>query len=269
MDDLYMDYINRVARMTLTESYSKQLRYAQPSAKYRQSDNGAKAALPFPGYSVITPPQPEDWPNKDTHAALEALQGQLNEKLPDVLGLVPASSLHLTVADLIWDDAYRMAAQSPSFHNRLRQAIASSFQSFQSQTDASSASCTWQILGLMVMPRAIGVSLAPKTEGAYQKVLNLRRAVYQNRQVIALGIEQQYHLTAHITLGYFTAQINNAARSDLLHSITALNDAWQAGSKPHLFQVHQVELRKFEDMSAFEREPDWPVVSLGCSSATG
>ncbi|MGF1515055.1 MAG: DUF1868 domain-containing protein [Elainellaceae cyanobacterium] len=265
MDDLYMDYINRVARMTLTESYGSQLRYAQPSAKYRQSHNGS-AAIPFPGYSVITPPCPEDEPNEQAYGALEKLQGQLSEKLPEVLGLVPPASLHLTVADLIWDDAYRLAAESPEFHDKLRKAIAYSFKTYESRSDGSSAPCTWQILGLMVMPRAIGVSLAPKTEEAYRQVLDLRRAIYQNRQVMALGIEQQYHLTAHITLGYFTAQIDRAERTELRNSVAALNEGWQARDEAQLFQVHQVELRKFEDMTAFEREPDWPVAALNCGN---
>ncbi len=260
-----MDYINRVARMSLPESYGSQLRYAQPSSKYRQSNNGANAAVPFPGYSVVTPPHPEDKPNEAIYQALGQLQTQLDQMLPQgVLGLVPASSLHLTVADLIWDDAYRLATESPSFDDKLRQAIAYSFKTYSSKSQAPAAPCAWQILGLMIMPRAIGVSLAPKTEGAYQKVLDLRRAVYQNRQVIALGIEQQYHLTAHITLGYFTSQIDTAERSELQRSVTALNESWQADSKTQLFQVHRVELRKFEDMSAFDREADWPTLDLGC-----
>ena len=112
------------------------------------------------------------------------------------------------------------------------------------------------------MPRAIGVGLAPKTETAYRQILELRRAIYQNRNLMALGIEQQYHLTAHITLGYFTEQVDTIDQALVQNAITALNDGWQANSAAQLFQIYDVELRKFDDMASFSREPDWPQITL-------
>ncbi|MGB3613535.1 MAG: hypothetical protein WBA10_07040 [Elainellaceae cyanobacterium] len=262
MDDLYMDYINRVARMTLAESYGSQLNYAQPSAKYRQSDNGSSTAEPFPGYSVMTPSRGDDPRNEKTYSALEQLQSQLSEALPGVLAPVPPSSFHLTIADLIWHDAYRVAAQSPDFHSKLRNAIAYSLQSYESRAAVPASPCMWQILGLVVMPRAIGVGLAPKTEAAYRQILDLRRSIYQNRNLMALGVEQQYHLTAHITLGYFTERVDAIDQTLVRNRITALNDEWQANSAAQSFQIYDVELRQFEDMATFAREPDWPQVTL-------
>jgi len=262
VDDLYMDYINRVARMTLAENYKSQLRYAQPSAKYHQTAGGRAVAAPFPGYSIMTPVRADDPRNEKTYAALEGLQTQLNDALSDVVAMVPPSSFHLTLADLIWDDDYRAAAQSPDFHSKLHSAIAASFQSYKSHAEAIGAPCMWQILGLVVMPRAIGVGLAPKTEAAYRQILDLRRSIYQNRNLMALGVEQQYHLTAHITLGYFTEQIDTTDRAAVQDTVTALNAEWQDNSDVQLFQVYDVELRKFEDMATFPREPDWPKVTL-------
>lgn len=260
VDDLYMDYINRMARLALAETYGSQLAYAQPSAKYRKSDAGA-VPEPFPGYSVITPPGPEDPHNESVYSELAALQGQLNRQLPGLLGLLPAHSFHLTLADLIWDDAYRAAAELPDFHSKLQQAIAYSLQDYNHRYARPNEPCLWQILGLVAMPRAIGVGLAPKTEAAYRQVLDLRRAIYQNRNLMALGIEQQYHLTAHITLGYFTEQVTATDPGQIQGVITALNDSWQAQSA-QMFCVGAVELRQFEDMTAFRREADWPRLSL-------
>jgi len=55
----------------------------------------------------------------------------------------------------------------------------------------------------MVMTRSVGVCLAPTDENSYKQILEFRRSIYQNPDLIALGIEQQYHFTAHITLAYF------------------------------------------------------------------
>ncbi|MEO0408423.1 MAG: DUF1868 domain-containing protein, partial [Cyanobacteria bacterium P01_A01_bin.135] len=187
MDDLYMDYINRLARMTLPDSYRSQLTYIQPSSKYSQSEAGP-VPQPFPGYSVVTPPRPDDPGNEAVYAALETLQNDLKRQLGEIVAMVPPDSLHLTLADLIWYDAYRTAAQSPDFHGKLQQAIAYSFQDYQRRTAQSASPCAWQILGLVIMPRAVGVVLAPKTEAAYQQILNLRRSIYQNRSLMALGV---------------------------------------------------------------------------------
>ncbi len=76
---------------------------------------------------------------------------------------------------------------------------------------------------------------------------------------MALGIEQQYNLTAHITLGYF-GDVTDIDRDRLSQTFWELNQQWLEDSPEYL--VQRAELRKFDDMTRYDREPDWPVLNF-------
>lgn len=253
MDGTYQDYINRVARLTLAETYQSQLEHIQESPKFKQID-GKRVATPFPGYTIITPPWGEESANGELYQNLQECQQKLLERLEDdVLVPVPPDSFHLTLADLIWDGTYREAATNPEFEEKLRSRIAESF----SACSKSPSPIRWMVLGLMVFTRALGVCLAPTDENSYTQILELRRGIYQNPDLIALGIEQQYYLTAHITLGYFGGIKPGLGRDRLSKTLSELNDQWLQA--PQELWVQRAELRKFDDMTNYYREPDWPV----------
>ncbi|MCA1995269.1 MAG: DUF1868 domain-containing protein, partial [Coleofasciculus sp. S288] len=127
----------------------------------------------------------------------------------------------------------------------------------------------WQLLGLMIRPRAIAVCLVPKDEDAYQRTLQFRRFIYQNPTLIALGIEQQYHFTAHITLAYFGEISPELDRNRLCKRLSELNrqalleDTLSVtASSTYELCIHRAELRKFDDMIRYYRMPDWPVLEF-------
>jgi len=72
-------------------------------------------------------------------------------------------------------------------------------------------------------------------------------------------VEQHYHFTAHITLGYFGDLSPNLDRDRFLSTIFELNQQWLENSPD--FWVHRAELR-FDDMTRYYREPDWPVLEF-------
>ncbi|MBF2007700.1 hypothetical protein PCC6912_49070 [Chlorogloeopsis fritschii PCC 6912] len=263
MDDNYQTYLNRVARMTLPEAYRSQVQHIQESSKFQPTPDGARQAAPFPGYTVITPPWEEETENSNFYAKLEAYQQELLQ-LPvgcDLIVPVPPASFHLTLADLIWDSAFRDACEKNSeFEQQLRSCFIDIFQQYQQSLTGSSVPIRWQTLGLMIMPRAVGVCLVPQDESFYEQIVNLRRAIYQNPQLIALGIEQQYHFTAHITLGYFGEVPPELDRDRLATVFSQLNQQWLMNSLD--FVAHRAELRKFDDMTRYYREPDWPVLNF-------
>lgn len=253
MDGTYQDYINRVARLTLAETYQSQLEHIQESPKFKLT-NGKIVATPFPGLTVMTPPWQEDSANAVLYQNLQECQQKLLARLPgDLLVPVPPDSFHLTLADLIWDGAYRDAAKNPEFDGKLRSRVAESFSS----CSESSSPIRWMVLGIMVFTRALAVCLAPTDENSYRQILEFRRGIYQNPDLIALGIEQQYHFTGHITLGYFGEIVPDLDREGLSQTLSELNDQWL--ESPQQLWVQRAELRKFDDMRRYWREPDWPV----------
>lgn len=244
--------------MTLPATYASQLQNIQESPKFQPNPAGERQAVPFPGYTVITPPWEEDSENTQFYTNLKECQQQLQQQLDSgMLVPVPPSSFHLTVADLIWDSAYRHAsANNVEFEDQLRSAIAEIFQQSQSSLKGGNP-IRWQPLGLMVMPRALAVCLVPKDERSYERILQFRRAIYQAPNLMRIGIEQQYRFTAHITLGYFGEIPSQPNREKLSDQLSEFNDQWLETSQEIL--VKQAELRKFNDMTQYSREPDWPV----------
>jgi len=246
--------------MTLLETYKSQVQHIQESPKFQPRPEGGRQAVPFPGYTVSTPTA-EESENTAFYTNLNLCQEQLLQ-LPLDFGLivpVPPASFHFTLADLIWDSAYHYANENSKFEEQLRYAIAEIFQQYRSISTQTNP-IRWQMLGLIVMPRAIGVCLVPKDEGSYEQILKFRRTIYQNPSLTALGIEQHYHFTAHITLGYFGDISPNLDRDHFSTIVSELNEQWLDRS-PEL-QIHRAELRKFDDMTRYYREADWPVVDF-------
>ncbi|MCF4967024.1 DUF1868 domain-containing protein [Nostoc sp. CMAA1605] len=258
MDDNYQTYLNRVARLTLPEAYKSQVQNIQESYKFQPSE-GTRVAVPFPGYTLITPPAAEDGENSDFYSTLQGYQQEILQ-LPSNQNLIvplPAESFHLTLADLIWDSAYRHACEkNPEFESQLQACIAETFQQYQELLTQVSQAIAWQVLGIVMMPRAIGVCLVPKDESCYEQIVMFRRTIYQNPKLIALGIEQHYHFTAHVTLGYFGDISPDLDRIKLADELTELNKKWMF-NLPQI-SVRRLELRKFDDMTRYYRESHWP-----------
>lgn len=263
MDETYQTYLNRVARLTLPETYKTQLQHLQESPKFKLLPNGSAEAVPFPGYTVCTPTWEEDSSlNSEFYNCMQDIQQQLAGQLdPGLMITVPPKSFHLTLADLIWDSAYRAVEQeNPLFEKQLQESIEDSFKKYPSSLSIGKP-IEWQILGLMIRPRAIAVCLAPKDENSYRRMLELRRCIYQNSSLMALGIEQQYHFTSHITLGYFGKIAADLDRDHLGQTLLHFNREVLPMELIALY-VQQAQLRKFDDMMGYYRQPDWPVLQF-------
>ena len=111
----------------MPETYRSQLQHIQQSPKFQPRPNGGRP-VPFPGYTVITPPSEEEAQNLVFYKNLHIYQQQLLQSLGSSLIVpVPHASFHLTLADLIWDSAYHYANQNSEFEVQLRYAIAQIF----------------------------------------------------------------------------------------------------------------------------------------------
>ncbi|MEH2025358.1 DUF1868 domain-containing protein [Nostoc sp.] len=262
MDDNYQTYLNRLARLTLPEAYRSQAQHIQESSKF-QPYSGLRQAVSFPGYTLITPPAEEESQNSAFYAKLEVFQQELLQ-LPvnrDLIVPLTPASFHLTLADLIWDGAYLDTCEkNPKFDQELHSCLAEMFQQYQQLMTNRSHPIKWQMLGLILMPRAVAVCLVPKDEGCYEEIIKFRRTIYQNPKLIALGIEQHYHFTAHVTLAYFGEVSSELDRPSFSTMLSQLNEKWLLNLPE--FLINRVELRKFDNMTRYYREPDWPILDF-------
>jgi hypothetical protein len=243
--------------MTLPEAYRSQVQHIQESSKF-QVNSGIREPASFPGYTLITPPAAEDPENAAFYSQIESYQRSLLE-LPgnsDLIVPVPPASFHVTLADLIWDHAFVHATEkNPQFAEELNFCLGELFQQYQQAMIKGKNTISWQMLGLIVMPRAVGVCLIPKDEHCYEEIIQLRRLIYQNRKLMGLGIEQHYNFTAHITLGYFGEIPPELDRAELSNKLSDLNQQWLLNF-PEI-SIRRAELRKFDNMTRYYREPNW------------
>jgi hypothetical protein len=258
LDENYQIYLNRILRNTLPETYKAQVQHIQSSPKFQRENNQWRPA-PFPGYTIITPPGQEDEKNASLYRLLSGYQQEISQTLgEDLLIPIPPESFHLTLADLIWDQAYVHAQRDPEFASQLRNQVLHSFK--QCDPFLIGQPIRFQVVGLMVMTRALAVGIAATDEVGYYNIVNLRRSLYQNSGLMQIGIEQQYYFTPHITLGYF-GDINGVDRDQLSQQLDQLNQRWIGGPE-HEFWVHQAQLRQFSDMNTYHRESDWPILAF-------
>jgi len=259
VDETYQAYLNRVTKLTLPNAYRNQIQNIQESPKFHGG-----MAVPFPGYTINTPGE-ADGRNQNFYARLVSTQALMmaavEEMEPGLILPVPSESFHLTVADLIWDSNYYEAlAHTSDYEGQLCDRLAQSFTKYQASIPERGP-IKLQIVGLLVRPRAVAIVLVPIDELSYHKMLQLRRAVYQNSGLIALGIEQQYPFTAHIPLGYFAHTLNPDHHDRFLEIIMNLNDRW-LGAEPEILRSHRAELHKFDDMNHFYHQPQFPTVDF-------
>jgi hypothetical protein len=256
LDDNYPAYIRRMMRSTLPDTYESQVRHVQSSPKFERLASGTWSPNPFPGYTVVTPPgQQEDLANGAFYGHLAEYQQQLVQSLGQELFIpVPSESFHLTIADLIWSDGFIHATTSdPGFEEKLRSSIAASFE--QNSHLRLEQPIGLKAVGLMVMTRALAIALVATDETGYNQMLELRRSIYQSPLLMSIGIEQQYHFTPHITLGYF-GDLSTVDRSALAVKMDELNQPWVGTEET--FWVKKAELRHFPDMTKYTRSEDWP-----------
>ena len=258
MNETYQEYINRVAQLTLPSACSSQLQTIQSSPKFTEGK-----ANYFPGYSIVTPPYQEDTSNQEFYSQIELLQINIVQQLrPQLVVPLEAQSFHFTIADLVWGGSYQQIVKdNPQFETQLQASIQNSFTRYQECCEEKNP-IQWQLLGIAIRPRAIMACLVPKDQTSYQAILNLRRCVYQNSDLMRLGIEQQYDFTAHITLAYFDEISAGLNRSEVCVIISQIGDRLLERD-PVILTVKEAELRKFENMLDYHRQPDWAKLSLG------
>jgi 2'-5' RNA ligase len=253
LDDQFQAYVNRVVGSTKPEFYRQQLPLIHSSPKFQKGPSDDLQPVAFPGYSIIAPPAEDDPVNQGYYQALADCWQRLQASLPQGFVVpLPPESLHITLTDLIWNTDFVAAIQNPNFDEKLRSELSGIFATLT----ANLGPIRLQTVGLMVMPRAIGMTLVPSTEAAYNRILELRRSIYQHPSLLGLGIQQQYHFTAHITLGYFGDIPADLARDELADALANIN-RYSLETLPE-FVIERAELRRFDNMMAYHRESDWP-----------
>ena len=240
-DDDLSKYQGRMHGWLTKSGWSQSLKGLTPSEKFV---NGT--AQPLAGLTILTPPAEEDTAHAEFYAHLDQVSSRALGAMDGVYNRVPRHCLHVTAADLISGqryDSYRKA--QTAFDDRLANRIKSLFNGQEHASDALS----WRIAGLAFFQHALVCLLQPKLPSDYAPLSQLRADIYEDPVCQELGIQSPLPFLAHVTLAYYQVLPSLERR----YAWVTHHDDLQAYARSFdaNFSIKEIELRAFDDMTAY------------------
>ncbi len=243
----YASYQQQLAHGISPSGVARYVAQTAPTVRFGLTAAGWRAQ-PYAGIAIITPPFIDDPVNHAAYVALADIQQQFILDLGlDIIGLLPVSSLHLTVTGLVSGDSYLPFAE-PAARAALFAQVRMAFAN-----TAGIPAPALRFKGLCPFGPVIAAVLDFVHEGDYLNLLRLRDAIYQHTG----ELPKPAPFTAHVTLLHktFTGDAEKVRATEAIHRVNA-DIPWQALPP---FNLHRAEVRFFPDMTRFTREADWPV----------
>ncbi|TDX00839.1 hypothetical protein [Dinghuibacter silviterrae] len=249
----------------------------QPSGHYRRNGRGW-VSLPYPGFAVVSMVDREPL-NQDLPGILESVQAALWEHCPwgESLYFLPASSFHQTIANTLSEDRFIEHIARPGLEGAYPQRVAEAFARIPRFAGAAVAAATAEdapgpraakaepepgapirmpLAGLSIFGTALGVLGVFEEEESYQRILHFREHFYKDPAVRAFDVRRTRPFIGHVTLAYVETDLTTMQREELGAAVHSLNQAMFA-ARP-VFHLAPAELRRYENLSAFERRPTFP-----------
>jgi len=227
-----------------------------PARRFTSENGGVWTAVPFWGYTIITPTFQEE--HHRVNVATYARLGDVQQLLSGRLGLaqyapVPITSLHLTITDLVSSTEYEKLAATFLREQDFRQAVSSCFGQLCIQGVVRA-----EVVGLSLFSSRVVIALVGfEDEQGYQRLRLFRDAVYRDETLSSFGIKQKSKYTGHITLAYVESVLTEPEQDRLACTLADLNQRLFASPLP--LNVSRGEMRRFDDVSRFYRKRGWPV----------
>lgn len=261
-EDLLGDYNGRIATSLGEPSlWVRAARTSGPTARFRRRSNRAWEALDHPGYTVITPTFEDETNPKNTatYVRLCDVQRALLDKMgSSKLAPAPNSAFHLTVADLIADLPFRRRVRSDVREARFRGCVKDILEKFQDSWPG--ALPTFEVAGLSLFEAGFVVALVrahADSAPGYIRLMSFRDHIYGGALKTDYSVDRIFPFTGHVTVAYIEDVLVRAERDQLAEVLLDLNGTLKDTSLPLVVEV--AELRKFDGMQRFYRDPSWPV----------
>ena len=243
IDGTLNDYLERLDRWTSRQGWLTSLAKIESSEKFRGG-----AAQPISGCTLITPTYGESKLCRVVYSQIHRARSAILEGLGLRCNLVPEACLHVTAADLISGAHYdARRALVPDLEVRLRDRVAT-LLSQQAQLDAP---LEWRVSGLAFFQHALVCVLAPCSERDYEPISEMRRSIYGDEGIRALGVKTPLPFLAHITLAYYEEIPSLGVRQDWVGKYAELQS--QLGCAEASFFIDQIDLRWFRDMVGYHQ----------------
>jgi|GEM_PF-2346631 len=252
MEKSYTDYIRQARSLVTEENIRLSLDTGKTLGHFSLPEGGSWQAADYRGYTLITPPFPEDKENQNTYEVLSDVQKCLGEFInPRKIVAVPDQALHMTVARLVSGEVYKhklAGTRDEGFLTAMTLALAGL---------TIPGKLRFEVSGISVYPSGVIVAVvAPASEQDYERLQKLRDHIYADKELQELGVERRRGFSGHITLYYIEAELAADEKAALAAAIAAVNQAFFAEPLP--FTLQRAEVRGFDNFFGFYRQESWP-----------
>lgn len=254
MEDSFMKYNQRIdSILTNMEVFKRSRETWGPAGRFKKDNAGLWEPEDHPGYTIITPTFEDDSDNVETYTTLGAIRDILLERIVFSKCVPsPVASIHLTIADLIAGKAYKNGIMNTK-EQELLQVLSSVFSQL-----ILPGLIRMEVRGVSLFTQGFVIALVGAVdENGYMRLTSLRDVIYRDERLKNLGVVRKFKLTGHLTLAYIEETLSEQDQNQLAETLITLNKQFFATPLP--LNIARAEVRKFDNMTRFYRQREWPV----------
>ncbi len=191
---------------------------------------------------------------------LQDLQQQLLSLLPDpgCLYPLPPASFHQTVANTFSAGRYQSQLVDLGLADSFPAIIAERAAQWPSET--TSHPPAMQLVGISLFRTAIGILGVFENELHFDRVLAFRDRFYSDERLAQIGLARTRPFIGHVTLAYLERHLQPREAAQLVEGIDRINQRLR--SRRLEMEMPFAQLHRYEDLSHFATQPDFPKLSL-------
>jgi len=254
LDLSFQDYTQRQLHEISLEGIQASVPKIMPSGHFTYK-NSYWDPEPYEGFAILSMIQD----NPGNHVLDEKLREIQIEiasvfQNPGSYYSLPPASYHQTIANTLSAERFQKHIQIPGLEKEYPEIIENSFRKIRSYHE--NEPIRMSMVGLSIFKTAIGILGIFKKEEDYLRILRFRQKFYSHHPLQELGVRMTRPFIGHITLGYFEKSLLDSEAESLSRKVQELNE--EIFTAPPVFFISQAGLRKYQNLSQFDRKDDFP-----------
>lgn len=258
LDLSFQDYTQRQLHEISLEGIQASVNQISPSGHF-SFRNSNWVPEPYEGFAILSMTQ-DNPGNVHLNERLKELQIEIESIFnhPGTFYSLPTVSYHQTIANTLSAERFQKHIKVPGLEKDYPEIIGNAFRKIHSFNE--NEPIRMSMVGLSIFRTAIGILGIFKKEDDYFRILRFRQKFYSNHPLQELGIRMTRPFIGHITLGYFEKVPDPGEAQLLSNKIQELNH--ELFKVPPVFFISQAGLRKYLNLSQFDRKDEFPYHSF-------
>ena len=211
-------------------------------------------AIDYKGYAIASKLNENKY-NEQSVRSIYNIQSRLLESLDNELFFctLPEDSFHQTIANIFSAQRLEKYIIKTGKEAEYPEKVAEVFKVLEERTVES---LKMNLIGLSIFDTSIGILGLFENELDYNRIIHFRSQFYGHELMKQMDLKMTRPFIGHITLGYIENKLNEFESRLLANCVNEINETLM--HKPFSVNIELTGLRKYENLAAFSREPDFP-----------